>query len=116
MVFIVIIILSLALQLFLPWWIIIVISFAVCGIIGKTGKLSFWQPFLAILVLWTCMALYKSVPNHHVLANRVAEMVGVKIWPLILAITVFFGGLAAGISGLCGHHFRKAIIQAKSKN
>ncbi|RYG15970.1 MAG: hypothetical protein EOO07_14210 [Chitinophagaceae bacterium] len=115
MVFIVILILAFALQSFLPWWVIIVVSFATCGIIGKTGKISFWQPFLAIVVLWTGMALYKSYPNNHLLAGRVAEMFGLKVWPAILAVTVLIGGLTAGISGLCGHHFRKATIKAKAK-
>lgn len=114
MVFIVILVLSLALQTFFPWWTIIVLSFATCGIIGKTGKISFWQPFLAILLLWAGMALYKSVPNQHLLAGRVAEMFGLKVWPAILAVTAIVGGLAAGISGYCGYHFRKAIIKSKA--
>lgn len=114
MVFLVILIASLLLQMVLPWWVVIVIAFATCGLIGKTGKIAFWQPFFAILVLWSVMALLKSFPNNHVLATRVAEMIGVKLWPLILLITVVLGGLVAGISGYCGYHFRKAIISLKS--
>jgi hypothetical protein len=114
MVFLVIIIASFLLQLVLPWWVIIIISFATCGIIGKTGKISFWQPFLAIFILWLGMALFKSLPNHNVLATRVAEMLSVKLWPLVLLITVLLGGLVAGISGYCGHHFRKAVISMKT--
>jgi hypothetical protein len=114
MVFLVIIIASFLLQMVLPWWVIIIISFATCGLIGKTGKISFWQPFLAIFVLWLGMALFKSLPNHNVLATRVAEMLSVKLWPLVLLITVLLGGLVAGISGYCGHHFRKAVISMKS--
>lgn len=114
MVFLVIIIASFLLQMVLPWWAVIVISFATCGLIGKTGKIAFWQPFLAILLLWLGMALFKSLPNHNVLATRVAEMIGVKLWPIILLITVVLGGLVAGISGYCGYHFRKAIISLKT--
>ncbi|KQC02384.1 hypothetical protein [Pedobacter sp. Hv1] len=114
MVFLVVIIASLLLQMVLPWWAVIVISFATCGLIGKTGRIAFWQPFLAILLLWLGMALFKSLPNHNVLATRVAEMIGVKLWPIILLITVLLGGLVAGISGYCGYHFRKAIISLKT--
>ncbi|TCC92212.1 hypothetical protein EZ428_10815 [Pedobacter frigiditerrae] len=114
MVFIVIIIASLLLQIFLPWWVVIVIAFAACGIIGKTGKISFWQPFLAIFVLWIAMALFKSLPNHNVLATRVAEMLSVKLWPIVLVVTGLLGGLTAGISGYCGYHFRKAMISMKT--
>jgi hypothetical protein len=113
MVFIVIIIASFLLQMVLPWWVIIVISFATCGIIGKTGRISFWQPFLAVGLLWCGMALFKSFPNGHVLATRVAEMLGVKLWPIVLIVTILIGGLTAGISGYCGYHFRKAMIGMK---
>ena len=115
MVFIVILLISFVLQLFLPWLVIIVISFAVCGVIGKTAKISFWQSFLAILILWLGMALYKSQPNGHLLAGRIAEMFGVKVWYVVLLITVILGGLTAGISGLCGHYFRKATLHSKTK-
>lgn len=113
MVFLVILIASFLLQMVLPWWIVMIISFATCGLVGKTVKISFWHPFLAILLLWLGMALFKSIPNQHVLATRVAEMIGVKIWPLVLAITVLLGALSAAISGYCGYHFRKAVISKK---
>ena len=114
MVFIVILIASFLLQLVLPWWVIIIISFATCGIIGKTGKVAFWHPFLAIAILWTIMSLFKSLPNQNVLATRVAEMAGLDFWAWILLVSVFCGALAAAISGFCGYHFRKAVIANKS--
>ncbi len=116
MVFIIIIIASFLLQMFLPWWVVILISFATCGIIGKTGKISFWQPFLAILILWIGMALFKSLPNNNVLATRVAEMLSVKQWPIVLAVTGLLGGLVSGICGYCGYQFRKNMINTKTTN
>jgi ABC-type multidrug transport system fused ATPase/permease subunit len=114
MVFIVILIASFLLQLILPWWVIVIVSFVVCGLIGKTGKIALWSPFIAILLLWTGMALFKSYPNHHILAMRVAEMVGVKAWWLILALTSIVGGFVAAVSGFCGYHFRKAVLVKKA--
>jgi len=116
MVFIVIIILSYLLQMFLPWWIVVVISFATCGIIGKTGKIALWSPFFAILLLWTGMALFKSMPNNHILAGRVAQMFGVQAWWLILVLTSLLGGFVSAISGYCGYHFRKAVLVTKTKS
>jgi hypothetical protein len=115
MVFLIIIIASFLLQMVLPWWLVIVISFATCGILGKTAKISFWHPFFAILCLWIGMALLKSIPNQHILATRIAEMLKVQFWPLVLLITGLLGGLVAGISGFCGYHFRKAMINLKTK-
>nr|WP_226904962.1 hypothetical protein [Pedobacter schmidteae] len=114
MVFIVIVILSFLLQMVLPWWIIVIICFATCGLIGKTGKIALWSPFFAILLLWTGMALFKSLPNNNVLATRVAEMFGVQAWWLILILTTLLGAFVAAISGYCGYHFRKSVLVAKS--
>ncbi|WEK18424.1 MAG: hypothetical protein P0Y49_16670 [Candidatus Pedobacter colombiensis] len=114
MVFIVIIILSFLFQMVLPWWIIIIISFVTCGLIGKTGKIALWAPFFAILLLWTVMALFKSLPNNNILAMRVAEMFGVQSWILILILTALLGAFTAGISGFCGYHFRKAVLVPKT--
>jgi hypothetical protein len=113
MVFIVILIASFLLQLVLPWWIIVIISFATCGLIGKTGKLSLWSPFFAILLLWTGMALFKTLPNHNLLAGRVAEMFGLQAWWMVLVLSVLLGAFAAAISGYCGYHFRKAVLVKK---
>lgn len=114
MVFIVVIVLAFLLQMLLPWWIVILICFVTCGLIGKTGKIAFWQPFLAILLLWTGIALFKSLPNNNLLAIRVAEMFGIKIWWILLAISSLLGAITAGICGYCGYHFRKAILVTKT--
>lgn len=114
MVFLVILIASFLLQLVLPWWVIIIISFVTCGLIGKTGKVAWWHPFLAIVVLWTAMSLYKTLPNHNILASRVAEMFGLHLWWWTLVISNLLGGVIAAISGYCGYHFRKAVLANKS--
>ena len=116
MVFLVIIIASFFLQMVLPWWVVIVLSFATCGLIGKTVKISFWHPFYAIFLLWLGMALFKSLPNSNILATRVAELIGVKLWYVVLIITALLGGLTAAVSGICGYHFRKAVIGKKTNN
>ena len=114
MVFIVILIASFLLQMVLPWWIIVVISFLTCGLIGKTGKIAMWSPFFAVLLLWTGVALFKSLPNGNILATRVAEMFGVKLWWLVLVISSVLGAVVAGLSGYCGYQFRKAVLFKKA--
>ncbi len=113
MVFFTILILSYLLQLFLPWWIIVVISFATCGLIGKTAKISLWSPFLAILLLWGGMAFYKSLPNEHLLAGKIAIVFGLSAWWHILIATSLVGAFIAAVAGFCGYQFRKAVLVKK---
>ena len=114
MVFLIILVAAFLLQFILPWWIIVIISFLTCAVLGKTAKIALWSPFLAIIVLWTGMALYASIPNQHLMAGRVAAMLGLDSWILVLLITALLGGFVAGVSGFCGYHFRKAMIREKS--
>jgi len=114
MVFIVIAIICFFLQMVAPWWVIIVISFTTCGIIGKTGKIAFWQSFFAIFLLWIGYALFKSLPNDNILAGRVAVMTGIKVWWALILVTGIISGLVAGISGLCGYHFRTGMLAKKT--
>lgn len=114
MVFLIVLIAAFLLQLVLPWWVIVIVSFLVCALLGKTGKIALWSPFFAILLLWTGVALFKSLPNQNLMATRVAEMLGVNSWFLVLFLTALLGAFVAGISGFCGFHFRKAVFQHKS--
>lgn len=116
MVFIIILLASFLLQLIAPWWIVVLISFVTCGLFGKTSKISLWAPFFAIALLWVGMALFKSIHNNHLLATRVSEMLAVKSWILVLVLTGLMGGFAAGVSGICGYHFRKAVLKTKSNS
>lgn len=114
MVFLIVLIAAFLLQLVLPWWVIVIVSFVACALLGKTGKIALWSPFFAILLLWTGVALFKSLPNQNLMASRVAEMLGVNSWFLVLFLTALLGAFVAGISGFCGFHFRKAVFQHKS--
>ncbi|MCX2431298.1 MULTISPECIES: hypothetical protein [unclassified Pedobacter] len=114
MVFIVIVIICFFLQMIAPWWVIIVVAFATCGIIGKTGKIAFWHSFFAIGLLWIGYSLFKSLPNDNLLASRVAVMTGVKLWWVLLLVTGILSGLVAGISGYCGYQFRMAMLAKKT--
>jgi hypothetical protein len=114
MVFLIVLVVCFLLQMVLPWWIIVLVSFLTCAVIGKTGKISLWAPFFAILLLWTSVAWFKSIQNENILVDRVAEMLGLhKRW-LVLLITVVLGSFVAAISGFCGHHFRKATLTRKT--
>jgi hypothetical protein len=114
MVFLIILIASFLLQLVLPWWVVIIISFLTCALLSKTGKIALWAPFFAILILWTAVALFKSIPNNHLMAARVANMLAVSSWWLVLTISALLGAFVAAISGYCGYHFRKALFLRKT--
>ncbi|MEO3408385.1 hypothetical protein AAFN85_31005 [Mucilaginibacter sp. CAU 1740] len=109
MVFFVILILSFASGYFLPWWIVALISFLTTLIIGRTAKGSFWSGFAAVLIVWIVLALFKSVPNDHIMATRIAHLFMLPAWGYILAITGIIGGIVGGVSALSGLWLRQAF-------
>lgn len=110
MLFILILIGSLILQFFLPWWIIAPVAFIFSYWRAGRGAQAFGSAFGAIFVLWVVMALLKTWPNDNILANRVGQLLGLPDlafnWLILLLITGIIGGLVAGFAALAGFYFK----------
>jgi len=112
MLFFIILIASLIVSFVLPWWIVAIISFLAALWIAKGSANGFWSAFAAIFIVWVVQALFKSVPNDHILAIRVAHMLPLGgSWILLTLITGLIGGLVAGMAGLTGALFKKALAK-----
>lgn len=114
MLFFIIIIICFILQLFLPWWIIAPLAFAAAFWKGQTAAHAFWSGFFAVFTLWILAGLFYSIPNGHILANRVGAMLGLPEttinWAIVLLISGLIGGLAAGLCSITGYFFRQAMV------
>jgi hypothetical protein len=111
--FLLILIISLILQFFLPWWIIGLIAFGIAfWKAGRAGQ-AFVSGFGAIFILWIVMGLIRSIPNDNLLANRIGEMLMLPSngfnWIIVLLITGIVGGLVAGLSALAGFYSSAAL-------
>jgi hypothetical protein len=113
MLFLLILIISLVLQFFLPWWIIAPIAFVIAFWKAKNAAHAFSSGFSAILLLWIVMGLVHSIPNENLLANRVGEMLMLPSnsfnWIIVLLVTGLVGGLVAGLSALAGFYSSAAV-------
>jgi hypothetical protein len=97
----------------LPWWAIAIIAFIAALYAGKTNTQAFWSGFGAIVIVWVTLALFKSIPNDHVLATRVAHLFHLPNWILLLAATALIGGLVGGLSSLSGLYVKRLFIKDK---
>ena len=117
MLFILILLISLVAQFFLPWWVIAPIAFLLAARLGLNGKKSFWNGFSALFILWTCMALLRTLPNENLLANRVGQMLTLPEsgfnWVILVIITGIIGGLVAGLSAFAGFQFKEAFLSKR---
>jgi hypothetical protein len=109
MLFIIILILSLIVGFITPWWAVAIIAFVVALYAGKTPLQAFWSGFLAIFIVWVVLILFKSVPNNHLLASRVAVLFHLPGWTVLIFITGLIGGLVGGMSAMSGVLVRRSF-------
>ena len=103
-----IILLSFAACLYLPWWSIVVVSFLVTALIPQNPGKSFLSGFIGVGLLWAALSFYKSYQNEHLLAHKVSVLI-LKMdnpYALIFA-TALIGALVAGFAALTGAYIRK---------
>jgi hypothetical protein len=108
MLFVIILILTIICSYFLPWWFMAVIAFITALWIGKKPGKAFLAGFAAVFAAWAIVALLKSVPNDNILAARVAHLMQLPNWILLLLATSIIGGLVGGMTALSGALIRKA--------
>lgn len=113
MLFLLILIISLLLQFFLPWWIIGLVAFGMAFWKAERAGQAFISGFGAIFILWVAMGLVRSIPNENLLANRIGEMLMLPEnsfnWIIVLLITGIVGGLVGGFSALAGFYSAAAF-------
>ncbi|MBX2930378.1 MAG: hypothetical protein KF781_00365 [Chitinophagaceae bacterium] len=92
----------------LPWY-----SFVFCALIiaiavhQKPWK-AFLSAFIAVFILWIVLAAIIDNANEHLLSKKVAEILPLNgNYTLLIIVTGFIGGLAAGMSALTGSFLRK---------
>lgn len=111
MLFFIILILTFAGGYFLPWWVVAIAAFLPALFIGKTPAKSFFAGFSAVFIVWTAMAFFKTVPNDNMLAKRVATLMQLPNWILLLIVTALVGGLVGGMSALSGVLVKRALAK-----
>lgn len=100
---ILIVILSFAACLYLPWWSIAIVAFVVSACIRQKPVAAFFAGFLGLFLLWSILSLYISVNNDHILAQRMSMLILKTGSPyLLIFATGLIGGLVAGLAALTG--------------
>jgi hypothetical protein len=97
---------SAAAEYFLPWWTMAVMSFLVAFALRPPK--AFMCGFLGIAVLWLIAAMFKDIPNEHILSRRMAVLFHLPGYGLFMLVTVLLGALIGGTAAAAGALFRSA--------
>jgi len=104
--------LALLLEMFMPWWSIAIAAFAVELAMGQPKGKAFLAGFLGIFILWFTNAFVIDMQNEHILASKVANIlpVGGSVIVLIL-VTAVIGGLVGGLAAATGRELKRAVAK-----
>ena len=98
-------------QSFLPWWIIAPICLMAGFFLSSSKKQAFWSGFAGVFILWLVKILSLSLPNEHLLANKVGQVFMLPAsdtnWIIMIFASSLIGGIVGGFSTLTGNSFRK---------
>ena len=96
-------------ELFLPWWSLLIVCAIVCFLFRLNYGLGFLAGFLGIAILWAAVAIWIDVKNQSILSEQIGTLFGGISSMGIIAITAFLGGLIGGMGSLVGISARKVI-------
>src|SRR4051812_48572077 len=100
--------------LFLPWWSIALIAFAVALLIPQRIPTAFLSGFLGIFLFWGGLALWIDTGNEGILSRKIAELLPLGGESLLLIlVTALVGGLVGGFAAMSGSSLRPARRKKK---
>ena len=96
-----VLLISLLLQLFLPWWTMAIGAFAIALLFRRSGFTSFLAGLLGAGLLWY-LAAYMTTVGSSALAERIAAILPTKSVSMLLLVTAVIGGLVGGFASMTG--------------
>lgn len=102
---------ALILQTFMPWWSIAIAGFLSGVIFTQKPGNAFLNGFLGIFLLWAAFSLYIYLVNQGLLAERLAELYSLPHGLLVVVLTALIGGICGGLAAITGNYFRKLFLK-----
>ncbi len=93
--------------LYLPWWSIAIVAFAVCLLITQSLGAAFLSGFTGIFLLWAVLAVWIDSKNESLLSQKIAQLFplgGSSV--LLIIVTALVGGLVGGFAAMSGAALR----------
>lgn len=108
---IIIAILSMILQAFLPWWSIAIAAALVALFSRVKPALAFLSGLIGIALVWLLKAWLLDWVNDGILSAKMAQILPVGSAAVLLLVTVLTGGLVGGFAALTGSSLRRLFVK-----
>jgi Na+/proline symporter len=99
-----------AVQFFMPWWIIAPVAFGLAFWKAMNARQAFIAGFAGIALGWLGYSLFIHLRTEGVLTQRIAHVLPLHHSFLLILVTVLIGGLVGGMAALAGYYCRNAFL------
>lgn len=99
-------------QLFMPFWIVVVVAAIVSVFTSDNVASGFASGTTAIGTLWLFTALFLDLSSFSVLTNKMVELFALPSKGHLIAITVAIGSLLGGMGAMTGTLLRQIFVKS----
>ncbi len=100
-------------QLFMPFWIVVVVAAVVSLFASDNVASGFASGFTAIGTLWLFTILYLDFSTFSVLTNKMVELFTLPSKGHLIATTVSMGSLLGGMGAMTGTLLRQVFVKSR---
>ena len=86
----------------LPWWSVAVVAFVISILAALRPGKAFLSGFAGVGLWWLVAALFRDIPNQHILSARMAQLFHFPGYGLFILVTAIIGGLTGGMAAAAG--------------
>ena len=101
-------------EYFLPWWTLAIPALIIGFAMRLRTGMAFLAGFTAIFLLWLGVGLWRDIPNHHILSDRMADLIlHHKTGILYLLLAAVVGGLVGGLAAWSGAQLKRLFLGSR---
>ena len=109
--YLIILVATAVLQLFLPWWVIVLVPFAVCAWRSHHPGKAYAVSLAAVSTVWLTYATFIHNGTQGNMSNRIAELFFLPNGAVLLTIVSLVSGIVAGFAGMAGYYVRQLFVK-----
>ena len=109
--YLIILVATALLQLFLPWWVIVLVPFAVCAWRSHHPGKAYAVSLAAVATVWLTYATFLHNSTQGNMSNRIAELFFLPNGAVLLTIVSLVSGVVAGFAGMAGYYVRQLFVK-----
>ena len=109
--YLIILVATALLQLFMPWWVIVLVPFAVCAWRSQHPGKAYAVSLAAVSTVWLTYATFIHNGTQGNMSNRIAELFFLPNGAVLLTIVSLVSGIVAGFAGMAGYYVRQLFVK-----